>query len=175
MEVLPSPNRVAARVAYLSRVLSRVWPCMTLGWVPSVVDAMDWVFVQDAAALNGITRDALRRRFQAWAEGEAPGNAAVDWARGARYECFLQADEHVLTSMLQPPEDLSTPHVNLVRSWPGPPPTDEAFDEDGETFDLEDRMKMALGAVYPSNYVEMDNPESWYVYYRDWEQGVWVC
>jgi hypothetical protein len=37
----------------------------------------------------------------------------------------------------------------------------------------ENWMKMGLDALHPSNYIEMDASESWYVYYREPEEGAW--
>ncbi|KAI3332854.1 hypothetical protein F4824DRAFT_278401 [Ustulina deusta] len=141
------PELDSAWAALQDRIETEMRDYIAHSDTPDIVDQMDWVFVQDAAALDGITRDALRRRFQAWALAEAPDLAAIDWARGARYEFFLQADEHALASVLQPREKLGTPYVNLVRAWDEPLLADKAFDEDGEPYDPEDWMKMALDAT----------------------------
>ncbi|KAI1852651.1 hypothetical protein JX265_003141 [Neoarthrinium moseri] len=139
-----------------------------------IVNKTDWVFVQDAAALDGITRDALRHQFQAWAVAEAPDLTTTNWARGVRYEYFLQADEDALASVLQPPTVPGASYVNLVQAWPEKLPADVAFDEDGKPYPPEDWMKMTLQALHPSNYIELDHPEAWYVYYRDPDEGAWM-
>ncbi|KAK6823024.1 hypothetical protein PG987_014569 [Apiospora arundinis] len=71
--------------------------------VPELVDQMNWIFVEDAATLEGASREDLRIRFQAFARDEMAG-FLPERLRGpgfdSRYEVFLQADEGSLMSLL---------------------------------------------------------------------------
>ena len=56
-------------------------------------------------------------------------------------------------------EGLRNGYVNLVRSWPYSPGS-------------EDWMKIWASAVTPEVYAQLENPDSWYAYYTPPESGV---
>lgn len=123
---------------------------------PGIANRMDFVFVEDPV-LEGASVEELRRRFQAWARDDNNNNSTANFdmdditqgSRGSRYEFFLRVDG----------EGLWNGHVGLVRAWPESPVN-------------EDWMKVRASAVAPALYVELDNPEAWYVYYTPPETGM---
>jgi hypothetical protein len=119
---------------------------------PSIAETMDFVFVEDPA-LEDASVEELQRRFQTWARDNYPEGFNIDddmsMTRGSRYEFFLKVDG----------EGLWNGYVGLVRAWPCSPGS-------------EDWMKVRAGAVGPELYVQLDNPEAWYAYYRPPENGV---
>ncbi|KAK3906783.1 hypothetical protein C8A05DRAFT_29329 [Staphylotrichum tortipilum] len=91
-------------------------------------NAMDWVFVEDRAALEGASREELRGRFRARREGamreeigEAPaevgGDGGVPWKiPSAWYQFFLVVDEEAMASIAEGEGGpLDGNWVNLVR------------------------------------------------------------
>ncbi|KAK0724577.1 hypothetical protein B0H67DRAFT_641094 [Lasiosphaeris hirsuta] len=128
---------------------------------PGIAETMDFVFVEDPA-LEGASVEELRCHFQAWARNDNNNNnnnnrtTSFDMddntqgSRGSRYEFFLKVDG----------EGLWNGHVGLVRAWPDSPGS-------------EDWMKVRASAVAPALYVQLDDPEVWYVYYTPPERGVY--
>ncbi|KAL6815346.1 hypothetical protein GGI42DRAFT_362756 [Trichoderma sp. SZMC 28013] len=142
---------------------------------PDIADKLDWVFVEDPE-LEGASLDELKRRFRAWARSEVQGRFDIDdtttfFSRGSRYEYFIQVDEAALLSLVGDP---SNGHVNIVRAWVDPLPPDEATDEFGDAIDIEDWMKIKADMVAPYFYIEMDNPEMWYVNYSPPPDGLCI-
>ncbi|TIC93855.1 hypothetical protein CH35J_009893 [Colletotrichum higginsianum] len=81
---------------------------------PDILDAMDFVFVEDIT-LDGATVGDLQRRFRACVEGEnmvpfetSGGDDKVYVPRGARHEFFIKVDD----------VGLRASHVSLVRGFP---------------------------------------------------------
>lgn len=148
---------------------------------PDLIEKMDWVFVEDAATLEGASRQDLRRRFQAFARPEMARFSLkeedVHTGVGSRYLYFLQADEDALLSLLRHPVPIGREggHVNLVKGWElvvAPPfrtPEYDACADDDDPYDAwnQDWMKMMVGVVAPEVYAELNNLESWYLYYME--------
>ncbi|KAK8081221.1 hypothetical protein PG996_000002 [Apiospora saccharicola] len=147
---------------------------------PEVIDKMEWIFVEDAATLEGASREELRRRFQtSFARAEMARFSLKEedvhtCGVGSRYQYFLQADEEALLSLLHHPVPKGRVggHVNIVKGWEFVVPpefrraNDYACDEGDEACDP-DWMKIMVGVVGPETYEELDSPENWYLYYME--------
>ncbi|KAJ9139006.1 hypothetical protein NKR19_g7646 [Coniochaeta hoffmannii] len=102
---------------------------------PGAADALEWNFVSDRDALEGASRDQLRRRFRTWADEAAVrerrraqptgqedgGGGKGDVAGGLksqRYAYFVQVDEEALRSVVDtdPGDRRDVGWVNLVRA-----------------------------------------------------------
>ncbi|KAK3946799.1 hypothetical protein QBC32DRAFT_356491 [Pseudoneurospora amorphoporcata] len=104
---------------------------------PEIADKLEWTWVEDAAALDGIPRGALRERFRAWVGAEkermltarrAEGQEALEFDPAAvpRYAFFVQVDEEALRSVTGEKEwDARGAHVKFVDA--GWRPLAEAF------------------------------------------------
>ncbi|RYP81112.1 hypothetical protein DL770_005975 [Monosporascus sp. CRB-9-2] len=135
---------------------------------PGIIEKVDWRFIEDPE-LEGASRNELKRRFRAWARTEITSydiDNTTD-SRGSRYSYFIQIDEEALLSLLNDPNNLTSPasppclkrgHVKIVRAW-------EDSDESGDAFDNEDWMKIQPNMIAPYFYIELDNDESWYTHY----------
>ncbi|VBB73367.1 Putative protein of unknown function [Podospora comata] len=152
---------------------------------PEVLDKMDWRFVSDPTTLDGADRDQLREKFKTFVEGEDPGVVVVAkdgglGTKGSRYEVFLEADEQALLSCLGMDSGKGGDYgayVNVVRGWVDSRmmPPEDASAEEREEWDLDDWMRISVGMVGPASWVEMDNPENWYIYWAKPECGrVWA-
>ncbi|KAI3328438.1 hypothetical protein F4824DRAFT_493150 [Ustulina deusta] len=128
---------------------------------PDIADKMDWVFVEDRASLEGVSREELKRRFRDWARAENP-----DWnideekcSRGSRYMFFIQVDEPALLSVATGSDAYPAgegiaghPYVKIAAAAEG-------------SSDGEDWMKIQIGTLNLDLYVELDNDEVWYTLY----------
>lgn len=116
---------------------------------PGIADTMDFIFVEDPA-LEGVSVEELRSRFQVWARDENLPDYDLDstqGSRGSRYEFFLKVDG----------EGLWNGYVGLAQAWTDSP---------------EDWVKVRASAVAPGMYALLENPEVWYAYYRPPEMGI---
>jgi hypothetical protein len=135
---------------------------------PGIAEKLDWVFVEDPE-LENASRDELKRRFREWARVKNP-NCDIDnirHGRGARYTYFIQVDEDALLSIADTPNNSRNQgHVNIVRAWQDLLPLDEATDQFGEAEDSADWMKMKVDMMDAEFYIELDDDEAWYTFYR---------
>ena len=142
---------------------------------PEIADALDLVFVEDAA-LEGASLDELRRRFREWARRENPHYDIDDdsnlASRGSRFEFFIQVDEGALRSVLDRANnrvDLKTGYVNMAQAWRDSLPPREAIDEFGEAVDNEDWMRVLPRIIVEAEfYSDMGDADhhSWYLNHR---------
>lgn len=126
-----------------------------------VATTLEWTFVSDRAALDGVSREELRRRFRAWAnEAEKLEQPRAD--RGPklqRYLYFIQVDEDCLQSVVgaNPSDPLDVGWVKIVQA------EESTGNEDGED---EGWMLIAADMIGPDFYDAIGQmPESWYSFY----------
>ncbi|KAK4064840.1 uncharacterized protein Triagg1_8839 [Trichoderma aggressivum f. europaeum] len=140
---------------------------------PDIADKLDWVFVEDPE-LEGASLDQLKHRFRAWARSEVQGEYDIDSSphnRGSRYAYFIQVDEAALLSLAS---GFLNGYVNIVRGWVDSLPPEEATDEFGDAIDIEDWMRIKSSMVAPYFYIDLDNPEDWYVHYSPPPDGLCI-
>ncbi|KAH7358996.1 hypothetical protein B0T11DRAFT_330726 [Plectosphaerella cucumerina] len=111
---------------------------------PSIADTMEFIFIEDPS-LEGASTEQLQHRFQAWAEAH-PDYVYYEGSRSraTRFNFFLKADAELMRRG----------DVGLVQGWPIEP---------GE----EDWIRIDDGDVSTDLYVELGNPEMWYIYYTE--------
>jgi hypothetical protein len=111
---------------------------------PSIADTMDFIFIEDPS-LEGASTEELQHRFQAWAKAH-PDYVYHERSRSraTRFDFFIKADAELMRRG----------DIGLVQGWPIEP---------GE----EDWIRIDDGDVSTDLYVELDNPEMWYIYYTD--------
>ena len=95
-------------------VLERTQEDMRESDAPEVADKLEWTFVEDRAALDGVSRPQLRERFKQWAaqaivteQPRAKAEIKQDPAPTfgiPRYNYFIQVDEEALQSVLAAPK-----------------------------------------------------------------------
>ncbi|KAK7911492.1 hypothetical protein PG985_013973 [Apiospora marii] len=150
---------------------------------PGIAERLDWRFVEDRA-LEGASREELKRRWREWAREEKPGDENEDDDLGSRHTYFVQVDEEALRSMISEPGDPDSPtarfggflpgdHVKLVAGWVDGIPPGEEVNEYGDVEDAEDWMKMRPYMVAPYFYVELEaDEEAWRAHYAPPPNGV---
>lgn len=121
---------------------------------PGIAETMDFVLVEDPA-LEGASIDELQRRFQAWVRENASSAELEDPWRPPRYNFFLRVDG----------EGLLDGSVGLVQGWPSPRDA-EIDDDDPESLEREDWIKINVWDIKPYVYDMLDNPEMFYPNYR---------
>lgn len=152
---------------------------------PSVVEALDLVFVSDKA-LDGASRDTLREHFVAWVAeakiSESLGPPSPHVARlemeAVRYMYFMQVDEESLRSVVDNPK--RSGHVNLVRCIKGldfdmSPEIKQDLEEflkepancgqDPEEH-LQNWFRLKTLLLDPDTYATLAEPEFWHTIYR---------
>ncbi|KAH8693417.1 hypothetical protein GQ44DRAFT_719628 [Phaeosphaeriaceae sp. PMI808] len=122
---------------------------------PEIADLLEWTWVEDAASLNGVSTDALRKQFRAWAVDEVahqPGD--YEPPDISRFRYFIKVDEEALQSLAQPdpfnPSRLNTAFVKLVDgNWePDPSPAiAEKKEEDEDDFSQEGALEPIDGCA----------------------------
>jgi len=133
------------------RVLENFRKKVAASHVPSLINTMDFIFVEDPA-LQGATNDELRARFQAWVPQDCPPPTRPGaWrCENSRHDYFLKVDGDLLHEG----------NVGLTRGWLVEPLPGDCIDE--EDTDPEDWFKVRIDNVGLSLYAELDNPENYY-------------
>ncbi|RFU77949.1 alpha-galactosidase a precursor [Trichoderma arundinaceum] len=126
---------------------------------PDIAEKLDLVWIEDPE-LEGASRDELKRSFRAWvrAEKQNPDFNIHDTplVGDPRHTFFIQIDEDALLSCLREAGvDLHGGHVNIVRGWEDPLPSEEATDGFGEAVDKEDWMKIQASMIEPEFYLDL--------------------
>lgn len=155
---------------------------------PELAEHVEWTFVEDREALDGVPIPRLRERFNRWAAkavvAENPRAQAGTEGRstivGGRYNCFVHVDEEALQSVLRGPERENEygelAHVNFVDAlWE--PYGDSHFEGgyepdilepiDGCTEGNVGWMRMSVHLVFSAYiYVGAGDSTHWHLFYR---------
>ncbi|KAH7401429.1 hypothetical protein BKA66DRAFT_436568 [Pyrenochaeta sp. MPI-SDFR-AT-0127] len=154
-----------------------------------IANRLEWMWVEDAASLDRISTDVLRKRFRAWVADEVarqPGDYFP--AILPRFRYFVKIDQEVLQSLAKPdpfnPSRLNTAFVKFVDgNWePDPPPViAEEKEEEEKDFWPEETlapiggctekdvgwMRIAPHMINADFYEALGGDENlWYVFYR---------
>ncbi|KAG9253096.1 uncharacterized protein F5Z01DRAFT_675491 [Emericellopsis atlantica] len=138
------------------RILQNLRKSIARSDAPSIVNTMDFIFVEDPA-LEGATNDQLRARFQTWAHANCAEtyHKGIDTTRGSRYEYFLKVDGDLLREG----------NVGLVQGWPLEPYY-EGHPEEEEEMDPEDWFKVRDDEITTNLYDSLHDHEHYYILYR---------
>ncbi len=150
---------------------------------PIIADRADWIFVSDAATLDGASRDALRERFVSWV-AEETSRHTLGGDKSSRHTYFVQVDEASLRSVVDADAGGSWDNgwINLVRCQDGMDYNQNAEmkksqeeyarqlvedgEEDAEEHATEGWMMLTTSSMGVSTYACLGGrTEDWYCFY----------
>ena len=125
---------------------------------PGIAKTMDFVFVEDPA-LEGASIDELQLRFQAWVRENASSSELEAGWYPPRYNFFLRVDG----------KGLLDENVGLVHGWPLP--HDAEIDDDPESLEREDWIKVNTWDIETYLYSALANDDMFYASYKPPKNG----